>query len=155
MVGQSRVGYQVPKPIQTSVTVRIGYRKSVRKNPAESSGLGQIAVRGVFMKRVRHQNLEVLDTEAAEELLATLDAAEALSDLSPLRSLGLHKLKGNTAGQWARGISADTALRLSRYFGNSAQFWMNLQSRYELTLAENSIGAKIDTEMKQAVQISA
>ena len=37
MVGQSRVGYQVPKPIQTSVTVRIGYRKSVRKNPAESS----------------------------------------------------------------------------------------------------------------------
>ncbi len=53
------------------------------------------------MKRVRHQNLEVLDTEAAEELLATLDAAEALSDLSRLRSLGLHKLKGNTAGQWA------------------------------------------------------
>ncbi len=54
-----------------------------------------------------------------------------------------------------RGISADTALRLSRYFGNSARFWMNLQSRYELTLAENSIGAKIDTEMKQVVQISA
>ena len=96
-----------------------------------------------------------MDTEAAEELLATLDAAEALSDLSPLRNLGLHKLKGSRAGQWARGISTDTALRLSRYFGNSAQFWMNLQSRYELTLAENSIGAKIDTEMKQAVQISA
>ena len=31
-----------------------------------------------------------------------------------------------------RGISADTALRLSRYFGNSAQFWLNLQGHYEL-----------------------
>jgi len=31
-----------------------------------------------------------------------------------------------------RGISAETALRLSRYFGNSAQFWLNLQSHYEL-----------------------
>ena len=35
-----------------------------------------------------------------------------------------------------RGISAETALRLSRYFGNSAQFWINLQSRYDLTLVE-------------------
>ena len=43
MVGQSRVGYQVPKPIQTSVTVRIGYRKSVRKNPAESSDDGYLS----------------------------------------------------------------------------------------------------------------
>jgi len=31
-----------------------------------------------------------------------------------------------------RGITADTALRLSRFFGNSAEFWMNLQARYEL-----------------------
>jgi antitoxin HigA-1 len=34
-----------------------------------------------------------------------------------------------------RGISADTAIRLSRYFGNSAQFWLNLQSGYDLRLA--------------------
>jgi antitoxin HigA-1 len=38
-----------------------------------------------------------------------------------------------------RGISADTAIRLSRYFGNSAQFWLNLQAGYDLRLsfAEN------------------
>ena len=54
-----------------------------------------------------------------------------------------------------RGISADTALRLSRYFGNSARFWMNLQSCYELALAEHNLGVKIDIEMKQAVQMSA
>jgi antitoxin HigA-1 len=35
-----------------------------------------------------------------------------------------------------RGISADTAIRLSRYFGNSAQFWLNLQAGYDLRLAQ-------------------
>ncbi len=35
-----------------------------------------------------------------------------------------------------RGITADTALRLAKYFGGSAQFWLNLQSTYELRLAE-------------------
>ncbi len=42
-----------------------------------------------------------LDIEAAEDLLAMLDAAESLSDISPLKSVGLHKLSGNRTGQWA------------------------------------------------------
>ena len=49
-----------------------------------------------------------------------------------------------------RGISAETALRLSRYFGNSARFWMNLQTRYDLATAERDIGQKIDAEVNQA-----
>jgi addiction module HigA family antidote len=49
-----------------------------------------------------------------------------------------------------RGISAETALRLSRYFGNSAQFWVNLQSKYDLALVEKNIGAKVMAEVKQA-----
>ncbi len=36
-----------------------------------------------------------------------------------------------------RGISADTAIRLSRYFSNSAQFWLNLQAGYDLRLAQS------------------
>ena len=51
-----------------------------------------------------------------------------------------------------RGISAESALRLSRYFGNSARFWMNLQTRYELAVAEQDIGRKITTEVEQAAQ---
>ncbi len=51
-----------------------------------------------------------------------------------------------------RGISAETALRLARYFGNSAQFWVNLQSRYDLSLVEQNIGAKIFAEVKQAAR---
>ena len=49
-----------------------------------------------------------------------------------------------------RGISAETALRLARYFGNSAQFWVNLQSRYDLALVEQNIGAKVIAEVRQA-----
>ena len=42
-----------------------------------------------------------------------------------------------------RGISADTALRLSHYFGTSAQFWMNLQSRYDLEVGRDKLGNKL------------
>ena len=47
-----------------------------------------------------------------------------------------------------RGITADTALRLSRFFGNSAQFWMNLQTRYELELARDLSASTIDREVR-------
>jgi len=50
-----------------------------------------------------------------------------------------------------RGISAETALRLARYFNTSAQFWMNLQSRYDLVTVEQNIGAKVIAEVEQAV----
>ena len=49
-----------------------------------------------------------------------------------------------------RGISAETALRLSRYFGNSARFWMNLQTKYDLAKTELEIGAKVDSEVEHA-----
>ena len=42
-----------------------------------------------------------------------------------------------------RGITADTALRLAKYFGTSADFWINLQSRYELDRAEDLAGEQI------------
>lgn len=43
-----------------------------------------------------------------------------------------------------RGISADTAIRLGRYFGMSPQFFMNLQNRYDLELAERRISGEIE-----------
>jgi addiction module HigA family antidote len=49
-----------------------------------------------------------------------------------------------------RGISAETALRLARYFGNSERFWMNLQTRYELITTKQNIGEKIESEVEQA-----
>jgi len=46
-----------------------------------------------------------------------------------------------------RGISPETALRLGRYFGNSARFWMNLQTNYELSVAEQAIGERVIAEV--------
>jgi antitoxin HigA-1 len=42
-----------------------------------------------------------------------------------------------------RGITADTAVRLGRYFGNRPQFWLDLQSQYEIALIERDRGAEI------------
>ena len=47
-----------------------------------------------------------------------------------------------------RAVSPETALRLARYLGNSAQFWMNLQTRYDLALAEQELGERIDAEVE-------
>ena len=49
-----------------------------------------------------------------------------------------------------RAITPETALRLSRYFGTSAQFWMNLQTRYDLTVAEQEMGQRIEKEVDHA-----
>ncbi len=47
-----------------------------------------------------------------------------------------------------RGISADTALRLARYFGTSENFWMNLQSRYDLQCEKRKLKSRLDREVK-------
>lgn len=46
-----------------------------------------------------------------------------------------------------RSITADTALRLGRFFGMEAQFWMNLQSRYDLLQAEGELAKRLDREV--------
>ena len=46
-----------------------------------------------------------------------------------------------------RGITADTALRLARYFGTSSQYWMNLQTAYELQAAEQALAARIERDV--------
>ncbi|MEH2358871.1 HigA family addiction module antitoxin [Nostoc sp.] len=53
-----------------------------------------------------------------------------------------------------RGITADTALRLAQYFGISAEFWMNLQKNYELRLAEQTVGKKIQETIRPRVLTS-
>ena len=49
-----------------------------------------------------------------------------------------------------RGVTPDTALRFARFFGNSADFWMNLQTRYDLGVAEKELGPRIAREVQRA-----
>src|SRR5258707_12707603 len=51
-------------------------------------------------------------------------------------------------GNERRGITADTALRLARYFNNSAWFWMNLQTRFDLEVAEDEIAVRVARDVR-------
>ena len=51
-----------------------------------------------------------------------------------------------------RGISADTALRLARYFETSEQFWMNIQLHYELECAKDALGSSLSEEIPLVVR---
>ena len=88
--------------------------------------------------------------------LAPIHPGEHLADI--LKDAGLssnalalrlrvpaNRISGIVQGK--RAITAETALRLARYFGTSAQFWMNLQSKYDLDVAEDAIAEKISKEV--------
>ena len=53
-----------------------------------------------------------------------------------------------------RGITAATALRLARYFKNSAAFWMNLQTRYDLEVAEDELAEKVERDVQPLEVVS-
>jgi addiction module HigA family antidote len=142
-------------------------------------------------------------TERGTDLLAALNVAKSLNDLSPLKSIGLHKLRdkgdaheveivdcqrltlmapvvhpgrllkrelaarklsanrlsldiGVPSGRVTdilngrRSITADTAVRLGRYFGNGAQFWLDLQSQYDIGVVEREKGAEIAKRVRPA-----
>jgi antitoxin HigA-1 len=63
------------------------------------------------------------------------------------KALGMGASRLNEVVRGERGITADTALRLARYFGTSAEFWLTLQSLYDLRMAERSVRARIEREV--------
>jgi addiction module HigA family antidote len=183
-----------------------------------------------FWQGERPNRFRGLDVGPAIDLLLALNVAEMLQDLSPLKSVGLHKLKGDRKGQWAmtvngpwricfefrkgdahnveivnyhrgsittedrvmppiahpgrllrrelkargisanrlaldlgvpsgrvtdilngrRSITADTAVRLGRFFGNRPQFWLDLQGQYEIALVERERGEEIARRVQPA-----
>jgi antitoxin HigA-1 len=64
------------------------------------------------------------------------------------KDLGITAARLNDIVRGRRGITADTALRLSRYFGTTPEFWMALQSIYDLRIAEQNAGARIAKEVR-------
>ena len=64
------------------------------------------------------------------------------------RDMGVAPLRINQIVRRQRAITADTALRLARYFGTSAGIWLRLQARYELEVAESKLSLRIAREVK-------
>lgn len=75
-----------------------------------------------------------------EEFLRPLD----VSQYQLAKELGVPARRINEIVHGQRRISADTALRLARYFGTSERFWMNLQARYDLEIEKDRLGAALD-----------
>jgi addiction module HigA family antidote len=65
------------------------------------------------------------------------------------KDLGVSPRRINEIVHGKRSITADTALRLGRYFNNSPQFWLGLQMDYDLDIAEDRSADKIHNEVKQ------
>jgi len=65
--------------------------------------------------------------------------------------IGVHPRRINEIVLGKRSLTADTALRLARYFGNSPQFWLGLQTDYDLDVAEEALGNRLDREVKTHV----
>jgi addiction module HigA family antidote len=63
------------------------------------------------------------------------------------RRLGVTAARINEIATERRGITADTALRLGRCFSTTAEFWMNLQQRYELEAARREVGGAVEREV--------
>lgn len=86
-----------------------------------------------------------------EEYMKPLNlSANALAN-----ALGVTAARINDIARERRGISGDTALRLARYFGTDAQGWLNLQSAYELRVAELEAGDRIAEQVKPREQEAA
>ena len=72
-------------------------------------------------------------------------------DLSQNRlaiNIGVDARRINEIVLGKRSITADTALRLARFFGNSPQFWLGLQSQYDLDVAADVLGKRLEREVR-------
>jgi len=83
-----------------------------------------------------------------EVLLEDFMKPLGLSQYRVVKDIGVPTLRISQIVRGQRSITADTALRLTRYFGTSAAVWLRLQARYDLEMAEAKIAKRINREVK-------
>ena len=83
---------------------------------------------------------EILEADFLEPL--------GLSQYRLALDIGVPPRRINEIVRGQRAVTADTALRLGRYFNMSAQFWLNLQSHFDLELEQERLGKRLEKEVK-------
>ena len=83
-----------------------------------------------------------------EVLLEDFMKPLSLSQYRVAQDIGVPALRVSQIVRGKRAITADTAIRLGRYFGTSASIWLRLQARYDLELAETKMGGRLENEVK-------
>ena len=79
-----------------------------------------------------------------EEFLKPMNLSQNRLSLA----IGVHPRRINEIVLGKRHITADTALRLARYFGTTPQFWMGLQTDYDLDVASDALGDRLEIEVR-------
>lgn len=82
-----------------------------------------------------------------EEFLKPLGMSQSRLALD----ISVHPRRINEIVLGKRSVTADTALRLARYFGNSPQFWLGLQMEYDLDVTEEESGSRLDREVRSFI----
>ena len=91
---------------------------------------------------------------AGEVLLEDFMKPLGLTQYRLAKDIGVPPLRISQIVHGKRAVTADTALRLARYFGTSANVWMRLQARYDLEVAQLALAERIEREVKVLSQPS-
>lgn len=91
---------------------------------------------------------KITPIHAGEILLEEFMQPFELSQNALAKALHVTPRRINEIVNKKRSITADTALRLAKFFGNSAEFWMNLQNKFDLETARDALAEKIDDEVE-------
>ena len=91
---------------------------------------------------------ELPNIHPGEVLLEEFLVPMGLSQNRIARAIGVPPRRINEIVHGKRSITADTALRLARYFGTCEQFWMGLQADYDLEEARRRLGRRLDREVR-------
>ena len=83
-----------------------------------------------------------------EVLLEDFMKPLGLSQYRVAKDIGVSPIRINQIVHGKRAVTADTAMRLGRYFGTSAEVWVRLQARYDLEVAREQNGERIEREVK-------
>lgn len=86
-------------------------------------------------------------THPGEVLLEDFMKPLGLTQYALAKALGVTQVRIGEIVHGKRAVSPDTALRLARYFGTSAEFWIGMQATYELEVAKDRVGAAIASEV--------
>jgi antitoxin HigA-1 len=93
-----------------------------------------------------HRSKRLQPLHPGEVLKVVLcEAGLTINALALALRVPANRIGGIVKGQ--RGITGDTSLRLARYFGTSAQMWMNLQAKFDLAVAEDAAAVRIKKEV--------
>lgn len=101
----------------------------------------------ITTKRGRRRPADFAPTHPGQVLLKDYLEPMGMSQYALAKAMGVAQIRIGQIVAGRRSITPDTALRLARYFGTSAEFWLGMQQTHDLDLARDRIGAAIEARI--------